>query len=110
MSVQPLPSKMADLTPGQLHSLMDYTQAVNERQRHIEDQIGMAHQKLSTPGQVLRSSGFKEAYRVITETPGRHKRGEHKANGKLAVALEQFGYRPVNAEYDVGDTPDADET
>lgn len=108
MSVQPLPNKLADLTPGQLHSLQDYTQAVNERQAQLTARLGGSF-KAVTPGAMLRSKAFREDYAAITTAPDRHKRGANKAGGKLAIALERFGYRPAFAEWDVGETPGAGE-
>lgn len=98
----PLPSKLSDLTPGQLHSLEDFRQAVFAREQVI---VGAGNAKMLTPGQTLRSTGFREAYNVLYTTPDRHERGKHKAGSPLAIALEQFGYRPVYATWDVGDTP-----
>lgn len=108
MSSQPLPTKLADLTPGQLHSLQDYTQAVNERQAQLVGALGTSF-KAVTPGAMLRTKAFREDYAAITTAPDRHKRGANPAGGKLAVALERFGYRPAYAEWAVGDTPGAGE-
>ena len=103
MSAQPLPTKLADLSPSQLHSLQDYVEAERERAK----QLGFPSNL--TPGQALRSKAFRETYEVITTTPGRHQRGQHKAGSPLAIALERMGYRPVYADWDVGETPDAED-